>query len=531
MTLRRSRQPIPSFVTGSPPQFEAPARQRLSVPRVTLALALLAGALVGGAYGIKTTVAGSPPRAVGKTWFAPYVDTTLTPTYEFQDTADDPARQVVLGFVVADPHRACAPSWGGYYTLGGAAANLNMDSRISQLRSEGIGAVVSFGGLSHSELAVSCTNLAALESAYTSVINRYHASTVDFDIEGAATTNWSSVVRRAQALHQVQKTVRAHGGKLAIWLTLPVEPSGLNAAGLSVVAEMLHAGVDLAGVNVMAMDYGHPVANMGAAAEKAVRATATQLATAYVAAGSSLSSAQLWGKLGVTVMIGENDDAGEQFTTSDATAVERFASGNGMGRVSLWSINRDVECGSAYGEIGVQSNLCSGVAQRSLQFDSTFAHLAGSATAVAGIVTPVAQADTNVTAANAPYPIWQPADPYVAGYKVVRDGYVYQAKWYNQASDPAAQLQYAWQTPWLLIGPVLPGEHAATTTTLAPSTYPAWTSTGTYELGDKVLFQGLPYQAKWYNQGDSPAAEAADPSGSPWTPLFSIPGEPTNSAG
>src|SRR6202000_3060990 len=99
-------------------------------------------------------------------------------------------------------HSACSRPWRGYYSLDDAAANLNLDSRIAQLRSEGIGAVVSFGGRSNAELAVSCTNVTALESAYTSVINRYHASTVDFDIEGAATTNWSSIMRRAQALHE-----------------------------------------------------------------------------------------------------------------------------------------------------------------------------------------------------------------------------------------------------------------------------------------------------------------------------------------
>jgi len=105
---------------------------------------------------------------------------------------------------------------------------------------------------------------------------------------------------------------------------------------------------------------------------------------------------------------------------------------------------------------------------------------------------PVAQAATDVSAANAPYPLWQPADPYVAGYKVVRDGYVYQAKWYNQATDPAAQMQFAWQTPWLLIGPVLPGDHASPTTTLAPSTDPAWDETATYQLATRCCSRVCP---------------------------------------
>jgi chitinase len=325
--------------------------------------------------------------------------------------------------------------------------------------------------------------------------------------------------------------MRASGGKLAIWLTLPVEPSGLNAAGLSVVTEMLRAGVDLAGVNVMAMDYGRPISNMATAAEQAARATHAQLAKLYTARGADLDASQVWDKLGLTVMIGQNDDAGEQFTTANAVTVEQFAAHNGLGRLSTWSLNRDVECGSAYGEVGVVSNLCSGVSQSNLQFDSTFARLTGSAAAVAGTVTPVEQDSVDVTAADAPFPLWQPGDPYVTGYKVVRDGYIYQAKWYNVGDDPGAQLQYAWQTPWLLIGPVLPDQHASPTTTLPPTADPAWTPTSSYSSGTTVLYQGLPYKAKWYNVGASPAAAASDPGGSPWSPLFTIPGEPTSSAG
>jgi hypothetical protein len=42
-----------------------------------------------------------------------------------------------------------------------------------------------------------------------------------------------------------------------------------------------------------------------------------------------------------------------------------------------------------------------------------------------------------------------------------------------------------------------------------------------------VLYKGLPYQAKWNNQGVSPLTESADPSASPWKVLYQFPGEPT----
>jgi chitinase len=69
-----------------------------------------------------------------------------------------------------------------------------------------------------------------------------------------------------------------------------------------------------------------------------------------------------------------------------------------------------------------------------------------------------------------------------------------------------------------------------TITTLPAGTYPAWSVDTQYEVGDRVLYQGLPYQAKWINQGTSPATESTDPSGSPWKALYSIPGEPSGAS-
>lgn len=524
----------PAWRAAPPPVIglgEAPTRQRLSATRVLLAVVIVAAIALGGVYGTRTVIADRAAAGLAPTWFAPYVDVTLTPTYQFQIPSNEPAHQIVLGFVVADPRDSCTPSWGGYDDLDQADESLNLDGRLAQLRQEGVGAVISFGGKSGTDLAVACTNEASLAAAYTSVLNRYHATTIDLDVEGAALTSWASVKRRAMAIHAVQAAAAEHHRKLAVWLTLPVERSGLNSAGLSVVEQMLRAHVLLAGVNVMTMDFGPPIADMATAAEQALASTEAQLARVYPRYGIRISAPKVWHSIGVTVMIGQNDDAGEQFTVADAAVLTNYVRSKHLGRVSLWSLNRDSECGSDFGEVGVLSDSCSGVAQSSLQFDSDFSVLSGGAAAVAGAVIAVGSSGTQVSQADSPYPIWQPADPYVAGYKVVWLGNVYQAKWYNQGDDPDADVQYAWQTPWLLIGPVLPGEHAPTTTTLAVGTYPSWSPSASYRAGQRVLFAGLPYQARWFNQADSPAAEPGDPSGSPWQPLFQVPGEPTGTSG
>ena len=53
---------------------------------------------------------------------------------------------------------------------------------------------------------------------------------------------------------------------------------------------------------------------------------------------------------------------------ADAQGLVGFASRDHLGRVSMWSLNRDSQCGSSFPEIGLLSNTCSGTAQSGLQF-------------------------------------------------------------------------------------------------------------------------------------------------------------------
>ncbi|HEY3942502.1 MAG TPA: carbohydrate-binding protein [Acidimicrobiales bacterium] len=507
-------------------------RRRISFLRVLIALVVLALAVGGGIIGLRTRLAAT--AVVPGTWFAPYVDVTATPTYQFQDSANNDARQVVLGFVVAQGRTSCTPSWGGAYTEDQAAQSLNLDSRVAQVRQEGAQVIASFGGQKNTNLDDACSDPAALRAAYQSVISRYHLTTVDLDMEGAALDDFAAVQRGATAMAALQRAARAAHSHLDVWLTLPVEPNGLQDNALSVVTTMLRAHVALAGVDVMTMDFDHVGSDpdMLAQSEQALDATHAQLADLFPRYGIDLRGKQVWNRMGATVMIGQNDVAGQQFTVADARGLARFATRNGLGRTSMWSLNRDSQCGSNFALTGVKSTSCSGVAQSRLAFSGVLAgQLKGTAgaqtTSAARLTSPAV--DTNP--ADAPYPQWQPAESYQTGYKVVRQGYIYQSKWYNQGQDPASQVQYSWQTPWLLVGPVVKGDHAPTLPTLPAGTYPAWSETQSYVTGDRVLFNGLAYQAKWASLGASPASEQVDPSSSPWQALFTIPGEPTTDNG
>jgi chitinase len=509
---------------------------------VLVALILLGGAGYGGYLGVQTRLAST--TLVRQTWFAPYVDVTLTPTYQFQNPSADAARQSVLGFVVAEPAGAagaadsadrgarCTPTWGAAYTLAQANSSLALGSRIAQVQQNGAQPIVSFGGQAHTSLDLACTSVTRLARAYQSVIDAYRLTAIDLDIEGPALDSFAAEQRRAAAVAGLEQAARAAHRRLSVWLTLPVEPSGLQDNAISVISSMLRDRVTITGINVMAMDFARPPAagsSMLEPVEAALNAAHAQLADLFPRYGIHLRPQQIWQRLGATVMIGQNTAQGENFTVTDARGLERFAAVNHLGRVSMWSLNRDSQCGSSFSESGLLSNTCSGTAQSSLEFSQIFGELHGvtSVTVSAGNVQP---AVANTNPADAPYPQWSATANYPSGYKVAEDGEIYQAKWFNTGDDPRAQVQYSWQTPWELLGPVLPGDHAPVISRPPAGTYPAWSIRTRYRGGVKVLYHGLPYEAKWDNQGVSPQGAVGDPADSPWRALYRIPGEPASTA-
>jgi hypothetical protein len=73
--------------------------------------------------------------------------------------------------------------------------------------------------------------------------------------------------------------------------------------------------------------------------------------------------------VGVTPMLGINDDNKEIFTTTDASKLATFAKQKGLGRLAMWSINRDHPCGRP---TSFTENTCSGVADGDWAFSRAF---------------------------------------------------------------------------------------------------------------------------------------------------------------
>jgi chitinase len=512
----------------------APPAPEISLVRVVVFLLVIAAVALGAwrLFGGGTPAASAKSDAVPV--YAPYVDVTQTPTYAFQLPSSNPVSSVYLAFIVSDRSQPCTPSWGTYYTLEQAQGSLNLDSRVAQLRREGGTVMVSFGGRDNSELAVGCSDESKLVDAYQAPIERYHATTIDLDLEGNTLADESANERRATAIATIQREMAARHTSLRVWMTLPVSRDGLTPQGLAAVQSMLVAHVTLAGVNAMAMDFGSDEgapSDMLGVVERSLLSTQSQVESLWRVAGLPSSAASAWGHLGVTVMLGVNDGPDEQFTTGDAQALAAFVRRHGIARVSAWSLNRDFECGGAFARIGVVSNTCSGVLQEPLQFTHIFGALRGTELANSEIGAVSSQQQTSVSAndnpATSPYPIWRSTAAYPTGYKVVWQQEIYQASWWNQGTPPDASGAGSPTGPWQPIGPVPVASHAAKPVTLVPDTFRVWSPSAVYQEGDRVTFGGLPYQARWYTQGNQPLpALPVDPS-TAWEPLFKYPGEPT----
>lgn len=459
-------------------------------------------------------------------WFASYVDVTSKPKFAFEQLGSTPTPQTVLSFIVAAESDLCLPTWGTYYTMDQAAEKLDLDRRIARLQQQDGRVAISFGGAINNELGFVCKDEQKLYEAYKSVVERYNIDTIDLDLEYASLADLDSAKTRARAIARLQKERRDEGKSLAVWLTLPVTPQGLTPQGTDQVLVMLENEVDLAGVNVMTMNYGGSKArgdSMYEASKSALIETQRQLGILYDRVGIYLNSKSLWGKIGATPMIGQNDVYDEVFTIEDAELLNEFTRQKEIGRMSMWSVNRDVPCGENYVDTKVVSDSCSGVTTERFGFSLALSN--GFDGDLAQNSTLLTKSDSKSNQAvvddpeNSPYQIWRENGTYSRGVKVVWHGNVYEAKWWSKNDVPDNPVLQQWETPWQLVGPVLPDEKPIEQPKLPEGTYPNWSGTVEYEGGDLVLFEGIPFEAKWWNQGESPAESSFNADASPWIPL------------
>ena len=241
-----------------------------------------------------------------------------------------------LAFLTPTPHHGCLPMWEDNNDQLGA-----FTEEVGALQKAGGNVIISFGGATGGELAITCPSVSKLESAYANVVRTYHVNRLDFDIEGSYLNNTAANTRRDRALAELQ---RAHPW-LTVDFTLPVDPTGMESRPFALLRDARNRGVRVNLVNIMTMDFGSGQ-NVLDDARSAAQASASQLASLY-----SISTTAAYARMGLTPIAGKNDDK-EFFSQSDARSLEQFAVHLGVQELSFWEVDHyDRPLGYAYSRI------------------------------------------------------------------------------------------------------------------------------------------------------------------------------------
>ncbi|HWY32019.1 MAG TPA: chitinase [Candidatus Acidoferrum sp.] len=284
--------------------------------------------------------------------FAPYMYIGAHDNFKIAHCADVSGQKFyTIAFIIAN--KRLDPAWFGRIPMD---RNLYAD-QINTIRERGGDVIVSFGGADGTEPAIAETNAAALEAKYQSVIDQYKFSWLDFDIEGDALTNQTANVRRNLVLTRLQ----AKNPGLIISYTLPVDPGGISVESRELLADAKARGVKVHSVNVMTMDFGAHFSKGRRMSDVSIVST--------IKAHEQCQSIDSAIQIGVTPMIGQNDEPGEIFTQADARAVIKWAQAQPwVCSLSFWASNRDA---GKSGKKGAD-NHTSGIEQKPWEFTSIF---------------------------------------------------------------------------------------------------------------------------------------------------------------
>ncbi|MGH7951054.1 MAG: alginate lyase family protein [Limisphaerales bacterium] len=257
--------------------------------------------------------------------FAPYM--YIGADDHFQITKCDDAcgqKFFTIAFIIADKHGD--PAWDGTVPMG---KNLYAD-QINAIRTRGGDVIVSFGGAGGKEIALVETNVVALTAKYQTVIDQYKLTWLDFDIEGGSLSKLDVNQRRNAVIAKLQ----AKNPGLRISYTLPVDPNGISDESKQLLNDAKSKGVKIYSVNVMTMDFG---TNFSAGKKMSDLSIASTLK-----AHEQCEKIDPAIQIGVTPMIGQNDEHGEVFTPDDARVLKAWAETQPwICSLSFWASNRD----------------------------------------------------------------------------------------------------------------------------------------------------------------------------------------------
>ena len=326
-----------------------PARTVAVLGATVLALTLVA--CMPGA----STSLGSPsrPQLSNSVLFAPYLYLDA-PRPTLGEVAEETGhKDFVLAFVLAGPGR-CNPSWNGVMSVD----DPSITSEVAELNANGGNVIVASGGASGPYVENACDSADGLTAAYERALDAVGSNHLDVDVEAAIPVD---MVNEALATLQ-----RDRGTTVTYTLKVQDAEQGLTSAAVELLQNAADHGLDVT-VNAMVMNFGY-TGNWGQAMVQAAESTVVQMREIW----PEESSEKLRGRLGMTLMIGQND-SGMVTNLDDARLLADFARSRGIAYVGFWSVARDN--GSCPGMEEV-ANVCSGIAQDPYEFMGIFKDIA-----------------------------------------------------------------------------------------------------------------------------------------------------------
>ncbi|MBC2865522.1 chitinase [Streptomyces mexicanus] len=342
--------------------------------------ALTAAATAAASVALALTGTGAAQAAtpLPNRVFAPYFE-AWTGESPAALAAQSGAKHLTMAFLQTASKGSCTPYWGGDTSMPVAASSFGTD--IKTIQAGGGDVIPSFGGYTAdttgTEIADSCTDVQQIAAAYEKVITTYDISRLDMDVEVDSLDNTAGIDRRNKAIKLVQDWAAANGRTVQISYTLPTTTHGLADNGVALLRNAVSNGARVDVVNLMTFDYydnqAHDMAKDTQTAAQGLHDTLAQLYPGK-------TSAQLWGMVGVTEMIGVDDfGPAETFSLANARTVYDWAVSQGINTLSFWALQRDN--GSCAG--GAAADNCSGIQQNTWDFTHVFAPFTGGSTAPA----------------------------------------------------------------------------------------------------------------------------------------------------
>ena len=268
--------------------------------------------------------------------FAPYM--YLGSGDDFKLTECDDAcglKHYTLAFIIArqegrgtDATYSKEPSWYGKVPM---EQNLYFE-QIEAIRKRGGDVIVSFGGEGGRELAIVEDDPLKLQTVYQAIVDRYRFTWLDFDIEGANLDKHAEASRRRNA---VLSALQARNPGLRVSFTLPVDPDGLSAASLAMLADAKAKGVKVYSANLMVMFFGKRFINKGKSEGQLGIDSANK-------AHEQLQKIDAAVGIGLCPCLGRNGSSEEVFGLEDAKTLRAFADKTPwVCSLHYWSINGD----------------------------------------------------------------------------------------------------------------------------------------------------------------------------------------------